>query len=412
MVAARRPDQGAAVKLFGRRSGDDHSADEERPATTIFGSLPPSPPPTGSRTIRVLPIAVLVGALGLGTVAGVVFHRAGDVTASPPSGTATTTNPASSSTPSARPSGESATPARPTGTPSSTTPSTLPRSAPVDGGQFVVPRGPAEAQQLDVAWVNGPTVTTRLKTPKGHRVNSPTLSVDRRTIIYIDRTAGRLRTMAADGSGDRVLFRDHPSGCDTLGHVSWNRADQNQLVLRCTDVAGRPALFVVTVAGDLVRRLDLGDVRLDDPAISPDGTRVAFWMATTTRRANGGGIVSMPLDGSAAPTWLTPDRIGRDADPAWSPDGTRIAFRRSTVNSGFDVYVMAADGSGVRRVLGGPATEEKPAWSPDSSRLLAVSDRDDPGKVQTLYLVTATGDKPKPVGLGAEVVTTPVWASR
>ena len=282
----------------------------------------------------------------------------------------------------------------------------------MDDAQFVVPRGPAEAQRLDVAWLNGPTATMRLKTPKGHRVNSPTLSVDRRTIIYIDRTAGRLRTVAADGSGDRVLFSKHPSGCATIGHVSWNRADQNQLVLRCTDAGGRVGLFVVTVQGELVRRLNIGNVRLDDPAVSPDGTRVAFWMAATTRRANGGGIFTMPIDGSAGPTSLTPDRTGRDADPAWSPDGNRIAFRRSTINSGFDVYVMNADGSNVERLVGGPATEEKPAWSPDGSRLLTVSDRTDPGKVQSLFVVNSSAGEPKPVGLDADVVTTPVWASR
>ena len=282
----------------------------------------------------------------------------------------------------------------------------------MDDAQFVVPRGPAEAQQLEVAWLNGPTDTKRLKTPKGHRVNNPTLSVDRRTIIYIDRTANRLRTVAADGSGDRVLFSNHPNGCATIGHVSWNRADQNQLVMRCTDEVGRAGLFVVTLQGDLVRQLNIGNGRMDDPAISPDGARVAFWMADTTRRANGGGIFTMPLDGSAEPTSLTADRTGRDADPAWSPDGTRIAFRRSTVNSGFDVYVMDANGSNVERLVGGRATEEKPAWSPDGSRLLTVSDRTDPGKVQALYVVNSAGGNAKPVGLDAEVVTTPVWASR
>jgi Tol biopolymer transport system component len=182
--------------------------------------------------------------------------------------------------------------------------------------------------------------------------------------------------------------------------------------MRCTDEAGRRGIFVVTVQGQLVRQLIISDVRMDDPAVSPDGTQVAFWMAGTTRRANGGGIFTMPLDGSAEPTPLTADRSGRDADPAWSPDGKRIAFRRSTVNSGFDVYVMNADGSNVERLVGGPATEEKPAWSPDGSRLLMVSDRTDPGKVQSLYVVNASGDKLKPVGLDAEVVTTPVWGSR
>ena len=376
---------------------------------TSPGSLPPQ-----RRRVGVLPIAVVAGALVLGTATGVVVHQAGEVTASPPAGQQYDLGSAiaESSVAPADPSDSPAKSPDPTEPPSTGLPPGLPRSEPLDDAQFVVPRGPAEAQQLDVAWFNGPTATRRLKTPKGHRVNNPTLSVDRRTVIYIDRTANRLRTVAADGSGDRVLFGKRPLGCATIGHVSWNRADQNQLVMRCVDDAGRAGLFVVTVQGELVRRLNIGNVRMDDPAVSPDGTRVAFWLADTTRRANGGGIFTMPLDGSAEPTSLTADRTGRDADPAWSPDGMRIAFRRSTVNSGFDVYVMNADGSKVKRLVGGPDTEEKPAWSPDGSRLLTVSDRTDPGKVQGLYVINSSGGRSKPVGLDAEVVTTAVWASR
>jgi Tol biopolymer transport system component len=392
--------RGAVQKIF---------TAQDRDATTFFGTLAPQ-----RRRVRRLPIALLVGASVLGTITGVVIHEVSQVAASPQGGGSTTTVPQSqrSSVAATAPlespgKGPGTNETRSTGTPPN-----LPRSAPLDDAQFVVPRGPVEAQRLDVARLNSPVATKRLKTPKGHRVNSPTLSVDRRTIIYIDRTANRLRTVAADGTGDRVLFSERPSGCATIGHASWNRTDQNQLVMRCTSKAGRRGLFVVTLKGDMIRRLDLGNVRMDDPAISPDGTLVAFWMADTRRRANGGGIVTMPLDGSAGPTWLTVDRSGRDADPAWSPDGTRIAFRRSTVNSRFDVYVMNVDGSQVKRLVGGPGTEEKPAWSPDGSRLLTVSDRADPGRVQGLYVVSFSGGEPKPLGLEAEVVTTPVWASR
>ena len=73
---------------------------------------------------------------------------------------------------------------------------------------------------------------------------------------------------------------------------------------------------------------------------------------------------------------------------------------------------MNANGSNVQRLVGGPATEEKPAWSPDGSRLLTVSDRTDPGRVQGLYLVDSSGGKLQPLGIVSDVVTTPVWVSR
>jgi WD40 repeat protein len=51
--------------------------------------------------------------------------------------------------------------------------------------------------------------------------------------------------------------------------------------------------------------------------------------------------------------------------PAWSPDGEWLAFARSTDGRHtFHVYVMRADGSGVRQITHG-RFDESPAWSPD-----------------------------------------------
>ena len=58
-----------------------------------------------------------------------------------------------------------------------------------------------------------------------------------------------------------------------------------------------------------------------------------------------------------------------EGDPAWSPDGRRIAFRRydgqlgSIGNS--DLFVVNADGSGLRRLTRGAENLRWFAWSPD-----------------------------------------------
>jgi len=58
-----------------------------------------------------------------------------------------------------------------------------------------------------------------------------------------------------------------------------------------------------------------------------------------------------------------------DDDPAWSPDGSRIAFARTTDGwNSIHVYVMRADGSGVRRLTGG-RFDGRPAWSHDGRRI-------------------------------------------
>ena len=73
-----------------------------------------------------------------------------------------------------------------------------------------------------------------------------------------------------------------------------------------------------------------------------------------------------------------------DADPAWAPDGRLIAFASSREGGG--IYVVRPDGTGLRRLFGGGATDV--AWSPDGRRLAYVG-------ADGLYLVAMDGGSPR-----------------
>jgi TolB protein len=57
-----------------------------------------------------------------------------------------------------------------------------------------------------------------------------------------------------------------------------------------------------------------------------------------------------------------------DDDPAWSPDGQKIAFVRFA-DRNFEVYVVNADGSGLRNLTRNAAWDSWPVWSPDGRRI-------------------------------------------
>jgi TolB protein len=85
----------------------------------------------------------------------------------------------------------------------------------------------------------------------------------------------------------------------------------------------------------------------------------------------------MAADGSGI-RQLTDEPGVDDAWPAWSPDGTKIAFTRRRRDSGGlrltgpdDIYVINADGSGLRQLANDAAD---PAWSPDGSRIAFSSE--------------------------------------
>ncbi|TNY35889.1 protein kinase domain-containing protein [Thermomonospora catenispora] len=64
---------------------------------------------------------------------------------------------------------------------------------------------------------------------------------------------------------------------------------------------------------------------------------------------------------------------GCDVLPRWSPDRDRIAFTRWRPGAdASEVWVMNADGSGLRRVGPGVVPRSRVAWSPDGRRLAAM----------------------------------------
>jgi Tol biopolymer transport system component len=108
-------------------------------------------------------------------------------------------------------------------------------------------------------------------------------------------------------------------------------------------------------------------------AFSPDGKRLAF----VSERDGNLELYAVNRDGTER-TRLT-DEFALDDHPAWSPDGKRLAFcstRQPSATPGRAwnaVYVMNADGSGVRRASPADVADYSPAWSPKGDLLACAS---------------------------------------
>ncbi len=101
---------------------------------------------------------------------------------------------------------------------------------------------------------------------------------------------------------------------------------------------------------------------------------------------------------------LRGSRVVDDVD--LSPDGTRIAF--TSGGSREDLFLLAADGSGLRQLTDDPARDRGPQWSPDGRRIAFYSNRSESYEVWSL----------RPDGSGLEQLSEtagsalwfPVWA--
>jgi Tol biopolymer transport system component len=111
---------------------------------------------------------------------------------------------------------------------------------------------------------------------------------------------------------------------------------------------------------------EIGD-EYANPAISPDGTRVALAVGPATSR----DIWILDV-ARGTRSRLTFDPASDDA-PVWSPDGKNIAFSSNRSGSG-ELYVKSADGSGdERRLFKSDGAITPTSWSKDARFLLFTS---------------------------------------
>ena len=129
-------------------------------------------------------------------------------------------------------------------------------------------------------------------------------------------------------------------------------------------------------------------VSFAQPAISPDGSRIAF--------VSGGAIWEVPATGGAAHL-LVADK-GADSRPLFSPQGDKLAFVSDATGDG-DIYVLNLASGKLSRVTYADGRDELSGWSHDGQWVYFSSARDNAGGFNGVYRVRVTGGTPMPVSL-------------
>jgi len=186
----------------------------------------------------------------------------------------------------------------------------------------------------------------------------------------------------ADGTGLRRLTTDPAADFDP----SWSPDGKRIAYRHETNGDSTAEIYVMNDDGSERRNVTRRSGQDHAPAWSPDGKRIAF---ASVRRGFVPAIWVMNADGSHQ------RRVSKvDGEyPAWSPDGTKLAFDRNTLGpSGWDIWVVNADGTGARPLLRSAADEKGAAWSPNGKWIAFSSGR---GSTQAdrLWIVRSDGTR-------------------
>ncbi len=194
--------------------------------------------------------------------------------------------------------------------------------------------------------------------------------------------------------------------CQTLaehGNVTFDLApDGERIVFASAD----GDLFLFELATQSVTRLTQTDGIESFPQFSPDGKSVLYSRSPVNDRFS--SLFQISIDGSGG-VQLTNEAAVYDCAPVLSADGAQIAFARAHLRRPYsmggwtwdqwDVYVMDADGSNVRRLTNASYRHvDRVAFSPDGQEVYysAKNPHLRSGLIYDVFAVAVDGsDQPK-----------------
>jgi Tol biopolymer transport system component len=113
----------------------------------------------------------------------------------------------------------------------------------------------------------------------------------------------------------------------------------------------------------------------NSPSFSADGRRIVFAGNRDLLASGGSHIYLMNADGSGVKQLTVGE--GYDSDPSFSADGRSVVFDRiESSASRRHLFAVGVDGSGLRQLTDGPNNEYDPVFTPDGKRVLYVSNAD------------------------------------
>jgi dipeptidyl aminopeptidase/acylaminoacyl peptidase len=208
-------------------------------------------------------------------------------------------------------------------------------------------------------------------------------------------------TATADGVSGSMPIRITPRPTHDLIYTRWS------------NLGGTAEIFTLGLDGSptVPVRLNAGSVSRD-PSPSPDGTRFVFAVSQTDLATGQPQHDLYVVNRNGLNMRRLTSMPGVEDEPAWSPDGTRILFHAvDAVTQRSDLWVVNVDGTGLVNLTAGidasMTDKRSPSWSPGGSRIAFIGAVNGQHKVWTM---NANGTSPVQLTRDAGFDSSPTWA--
>jgi Tol biopolymer transport system component len=223
-------------------------------------------------------------------------------------------------------------------------------------------------------------------------------------LLFVSTKDGDYAIFGADAAGKHVrrLSKERgdpssPAGLFYQDEPAWSPDGTKIAFVSRRD--GKSHVYVMNVDGTGTRRLTSSALDDSHPAWSPDGTRIVF--------GREGALFDIPAAGGTARR--VGKGLGNAADPSWSPDGKQIVYDYRHLGYAIrELYVMRSDGTGIRQLTRLGHVSAFPAWSPDGKRIAFQSDLR--GGHAEIYTIGVDGKGLRAVTLSDTDAIQPAWS--